>query len=80
VPAELHVNRMQWVDKTLRYTLFVSVMWRPGLHRSLWLRCQVCTHFWCLVRQIHVRITESAAIHYGAWTKVIFHCGCTNEC
>jgi hypothetical protein len=53
VPAELHVNRMQWLIRLcvmrgyvsvvwrLGMRGYVSVTWRPGIHRSVWLRCHV---------------------------------------
>jgi hypothetical protein len=41
VPAELHANRMQWLIRLCVIRCYVSVMWRPGMHRSVWL-C-VCT-------------------------------------
>jgi hypothetical protein len=34
VPAELHANRMQWLIR-LSVIRYVSVMWRPGVHRSV---------------------------------------------
>jgi hypothetical protein len=41
VPAELLANRMQWLIRFCVIRCYVSVMWRPGVHRSVWLRCQV---------------------------------------
>jgi hypothetical protein len=43
VPAELHANRMQWLIRLCVIRCYVSVMWRPGMHRSVRLRCQVRT-------------------------------------
>jgi hypothetical protein len=47
VPAELHANRIQWLIRLCVIRGYVSVMWRPGVHRFVWLRCQVRTH--CLM-------------------------------
>jgi hypothetical protein len=35
VPAELHSNRMQWSIRLCVMRCYVSVMWRPGMHRSV---------------------------------------------
>jgi hypothetical protein len=40
VPAELHANRMQWLIRLSVIHCYVSVMWRPGTHRSVWLHCR----------------------------------------
>jgi hypothetical protein len=40
VPAELHANRMQWLTRLCVIRCYVSVMWRPGVHRSVWIRCR----------------------------------------
>jgi hypothetical protein len=37
VPAEIHMNRMQWLIRLWVIRCYVSVMWRPGVHQSV--RC-----------------------------------------
>jgi hypothetical protein len=44
VPAELYMNWMQWLIRLCVIRYYVSVMWRPSVHRSVRLRCQVRTH------------------------------------
>jgi hypothetical protein len=44
VPAELHANRMQRLIRPCVIRGYVSVMWRPGMQRSVWLCCQMRTH------------------------------------
>jgi hypothetical protein len=44
VPVELHANRMQWLIRLHVLRCYVSVMWRAGMHRSVWLCCRVITH------------------------------------
>jgi hypothetical protein len=39
VPAGLHANRMQWLIRLGVISCYVSVMWRPGMHRS-----EIVTH------------------------------------
>jgi hypothetical protein len=34
VHAKLHANRMQWLIRICVIRCYVSVMWRPGMHRS----------------------------------------------
>jgi hypothetical protein len=47
VPAELSVNRIQWLIRLCLIRCYVSVMWSPGVHRSVCLRCWEPTHtFW----------------------------------
>jgi hypothetical protein len=52
MPAELHANRMPWLIKLRVIRGYVSVMWRPGVHRSVWL-CVCYVEAWyspiCLV-------------------------------
>jgi hypothetical protein len=52
VPAELHSNLMQWLIRLCVIRFYVSVMWTPGMHRSVWL-CVSYVEAWyeliCLV-------------------------------
>jgi cellulose synthase/poly-beta-1,6-N-acetylglucosamine synthase-like glycosyltransferase len=43
LPAELHANRMQWLIIFCVIRGCVSVVWRPGMRRAVWLRYQVQT-------------------------------------
>jgi hypothetical protein len=45
VTAELHANRMQCLIRLCVIRCYISVMWRSGVHRPVWLRCQVRTHY-----------------------------------
>jgi hypothetical protein len=45
VPAELHANRMQRLIRLYIIRCYVSVMWRPGVYRTVWLHCQACTAY-----------------------------------
>jgi hypothetical protein len=40
VPAELHANRKQWLIILCVKCCYVSVMWRPGMHWSVWFSFQ----------------------------------------
>jgi hypothetical protein len=40
VPVELHTNRIQWLIRHCVIGCYVSVMWKPGTHRSVWLCCR----------------------------------------
>jgi hypothetical protein len=55
-PAELHVNQMQWLIRRCVIRYYVSVMWRPGMHRSVWLHYRVVTMYqttWRLISEDH---------------------------
>jgi hypothetical protein len=41
VPTDLHANRMQWLKRLCVIRGYVSVLWRPCVHRCVWLRYQV---------------------------------------
>jgi hypothetical protein len=59
VPAELDANRMQWLIRFCVIRGYVSVIWRSGMHRSLWLRCKV-------------RYTWLCVCYVEAWCALIY--------
>jgi hypothetical protein len=56
VSAELHGNLMQWLIR-LCVIHYVSVMWKYGMHRSVWLRV-------CYVKAWHAPICLVTCLLY----------------
>jgi hypothetical protein len=51
VPAELHANRMKWLIRFCVIRCYVSVVLRPGVNRSVWLRCPTRKFQFARIRQ-----------------------------